>query len=239
MIFLKRLLTLSLALSLAFVSCQSSPQGNLLSPHAFRSAMNDKKDEILLDVRTPGEFKEGYIKGAKNIDWNGPGFNDEVARLDKSKPVFVYCKGGGRSGAAVQALKGMGFKEVYDLKGGIMNWKSEGLPLQNEAESGLKGMNTKDYHKLLETDKLVLVDFYADWCSPCKKMEPFLKEIATEKADILDLQRINADKNTLIAQELNISGLPTILLYKNKKLVWSHLGYIGKDELLEKISTFN
>ncbi|MBZ0098337.1 MAG: thioredoxin family protein, partial [Taibaiella sp.] len=104
---------------------------------------------------------------------------------------------------------------------------------------GLKGMNTKDYHKLLETDKLVLVDFYADWCSPCKKMEPFLMEIAVEKADILDLQRVNADKNTLIAQELNISGLPTILLYKNKKLVWSHLGYIGKDELLEKISTFN
>src|SRR5690606_13932869 len=103
----------------------------------------------------------------------------------------------------------------------------------------LKGMNMKDYNNLLNTNKLVLVDFYATWCNPCKKMDPFLKEIAEEKADILELQKINTDKNTAVAQELNVTGLPTIFLYKNKKLVWSHLGYIGKNELLEKLITFN
>ncbi|HYD21122.1 MAG TPA: thioredoxin domain-containing protein [Flavipsychrobacter sp.] len=201
--------------------------------------MNDKKDEILLDVRTAEEFAEGYIKGAVNIDWNAPSFTTEVAKLDKNKPVFVYCRRGGRSSAAVQALKDMGFKEVYDLDGGITRWQKDGMPLETAAAKQAKGMTLDEFHKLLNTDKLVLVDFYATWCTPCRKMDPFLEEIAAEKPEILDLHKINADKNTRVVQELNVSALPTILLYKNKKLVWSHVGYIGKDGLLEKISTFN
>ncbi|MCB0697540.1 MAG: thioredoxin family protein, partial [Chitinophagaceae bacterium] len=50
--------------------------------------------------------------------------------------------------------------------------------------------------------------------------------------------KIDADQNTALSEQLNITGLPTLLMYKNKKLVWSHMGYIGKDELLEKIITF-
>lgn len=237
---MNKILGLSVALMLGFISCHSSPKGNnVLNPNAFKAALNDKTDEILLDVRTPGEYQEGHIKGSLNIDWNNSNFSDEVAKLDKNKPVFVYCKSGGRSGSAVQALNGMGFKEVYDLDGGITQWKKAGMPVETAEDSQLKGMNMKEYHNLLNTNKLVLVDFYATWCSPCKKMDPFLKEIAAEKADILELQKINTDKNTAVAQELNVTGLPTIFLYKNKKLVWSHLGYIGKSELLEKIITFN
>jgi len=237
---MNKILVLSVALTLGFISCNSAPKGNnVLNPNAFKAGLNDKTNEILLDVRTPGEYQEGHIKGSLNIDWNNSNFSDEVAKLDKNKPVFVYCKSGGRSGSAVQALKGMGFKEVYDLDGGIMQWKNAGMPLETQDDSQLKGMNMNEYHNLLNTNKLVLVDFYATWCSPCKKMDPFLKEIAAEKADIMELQKINTDKNTAVAQELNVTGLPTIFLYKNKKLVWSHLGYIGKSELLEKIITFN
>ncbi|HEY9177015.1 MAG TPA: rhodanese-like domain-containing protein [Flavipsychrobacter sp.] len=236
---ISKTIMLAAVLSLGFQACSSSPKGNELNPNAFKAAMNDKKDEILLDVRTAGEYNDGHIKGAKNIDWYSPSFQDEVAKLDKTKPVFVYCKSGGRSGQATQVLKSMGFKEVYDLEGGITRWKSEGMPLHNEADSKLQGLNLEGYQKLLDSDKLVLVDFYTTWCTPCKKMDPFLKEIAAEKADILDLQKINTDKNPAIAQHLNISGIPTMLLYKNKKMIWSYMGYIGKSELLEKISTFN
>lgn len=232
-------LILAAVFSLGFQACNSSPKGNELNPTAFKAGLNDKANEILLDVRTPEEFEAGHIKNALNIDWYNPSFKEQVAKLDKNKPVFIYCKSGGRSGQATQVLKSMGFTEIYDLDGGIMQWKNEGMPLHNETESKLQGINLEDYNKLLDTDKLVLVDFYATWCSPCKKMDPFLKEIATEKADILELQKINTDKNTSLAQQLNITGLPTIMLYKNKKLIWSHLGYIGKGELLEKISTFN
>lgn len=236
---INKTIVLAAALSLSFFACNSSPKGNELNPNAFKAGLNDKKDEILLDVRTPGEYNDGHIKNALNIDWYSPDFKEQVSKLDKSKPVFVYCKSGGRSGQAVQMLKGMGFTEVYDLDGGITRWKNEGMPLNNEEDTKLQGLNLEEYQKLLDTDKLVLVDFYATWCTPCKKMDPFLKEIAEEKAGILQLQKINTDKNTAIAQHMNISGIPTILLYKNKKMVWSHIGYIGKSELLEKITTFN
>jgi thioredoxin 1 len=236
---MNKTLVLAAALSLSFFACNSSPKGNELNPNAFKAGLNDKKDEILLDVRTAGEYNDGHIKNALNIDWYSPDFKEQVGKLDKSKLVFVYCKSGGRSGQAVQMLKGMGFTEVYDLDGGITRWKNEGMALDNGEASKLQGLNLEEYQKLLDTDKLVLVDFYATWCTPCKKMDPFLKEIAEEKAGILELKKINTDKNTAIAQHLNITGIPTILMYKNQKMVWSHIGYIGKSELLEKITTFN
>lgn len=236
---MSKTIILAVVLSLGFQACNSSPKGNELNPHAFKAEMNEKKGEILLDVRTPGEYNDGHIKGALNIDWYSPDFQNEVAKLDKNKPLFIYCKSGGRSRQAAQVLSSMGFKEIYDLQGGITSWKNDGMPLHNGEDAKLQGLNIDEYNKLLDSDKLVLVDFYTTWCSPCKKMDPFLKEIAEEKADVLELQKINTDKNTAIAQHLNISGIPTILLYKNKKMVWSYMGYIGKSELLEKISTFN
>lgn len=238
-LFIRKALVLSLVLSMGYVSCNSTPKGNKLNPHAFKAALNDKKDEILIDVRTPEEYSEGHLSGALNINWNDPSFSEQMEKLDKTKPVFIYCRSGGRSGQAYQALKSMGFKEVYDMDGGISAWQSAGLKTGNDEAPPLQGMNMNDYHNLLETDKLVLVDFYATWCTPCKKMEPFLAEIATEESEKLSLQRIDADKNSIVAQELNITGLPTILLYKNKKMVWSHVGYIGKEDLLKKIVTFN
>jgi len=76
----------------------------------------------LLDVRTIGEVENGAIEGAVNIDFNGPSFKDELTKLDKSKPVYVYCASGGRSGKAMNMMKDMGFSEVYNLIGGYGNW---------------------------------------------------------------------------------------------------------------------
>jgi rhodanese-related sulfurtransferase len=82
---------------------------------------------LILDVRTPDEFAAGHIEGAVNIDWYNPQFKAEIAALDKSKPVFVYCAVGGRSGQAKKLLNSEGFKEVHNLNGGIEAWKKDGL----------------------------------------------------------------------------------------------------------------
>ena len=76
----------------------------------------------LVDVRTPGEVAEGAIEGAVNIDFNSGNFEEEIAKLDKEAPVYVYCKSGGRSGKAKNMMKDMGFSEVYNLVGGYGNW---------------------------------------------------------------------------------------------------------------------
>ena len=76
----------------------------------------------VIDVRTPGEVAQGAIEGATNFDFYEADFKDNMAGLDKEKPVLVYCKSGGRSGKTAAMLKDMGFKEVYDLEGGYSNW---------------------------------------------------------------------------------------------------------------------
>ena len=83
----------------------------------------------VVDVRTPEEFSEGYLKGAVNINWNEDDFETNVAKLDKNKPAFVYCRVGKRSSAAAKKMRDMGFKEVYELDGGILDWEAEHLPL--------------------------------------------------------------------------------------------------------------
>ena len=83
----------------------------------------------VIDVRTPAEFNSGHIEHAKNININDAQFEAQIAALDKSKPVLVYCAVGGRSARAANLIKSQGFPAVYDLDGGIGAWNKEGLPI--------------------------------------------------------------------------------------------------------------
>lgn len=79
----------------------------------------------LVDVRTPGEVAGGTIENAVNIDYNGANFSEELAKLDKSKPLMLFCRSGNRSGKASSIAKGLGFTEIYDLQGGFMAWSAQ------------------------------------------------------------------------------------------------------------------
>ena len=80
----------------------------------------------LVDVRTGQEFLEGHLKNSHNICVTDDDFAEKAATLDKDKPVYVYCKKGGRSARAAEILKEMGFKKIYDLEGGIVLWEESG-----------------------------------------------------------------------------------------------------------------
>lgn len=90
------------------------------------SALAANGKGLLLDVRTPEEYAEGHLEGCTLIDFNSPGFQAEIAKLDRNQPVYLYCRSGGRSGRAADMMTDMGFKEVYNLEGGIMAWQREG-----------------------------------------------------------------------------------------------------------------
>lgn len=78
----------------------------------------------LLDVRTEEEWNEGHLAGAVRVDFRKEGFGEAVAReLDEDKPVLIYCRSGNRSGQAAKLMEGLGFKSLFDLKGGIIAWK--------------------------------------------------------------------------------------------------------------------
>jgi rhodanese-related sulfurtransferase len=103
-------------------------QTKIISPQEMFKLTNSGSAQ-LIDVRTPKEFKQGHLNRAKNIDFSSSNFFKDISLLDKEKPVFIYCHSGGRSGKSVNDFLNAGFTEVYDLKGGIVNWKSEGLPI--------------------------------------------------------------------------------------------------------------
>jgi rhodanese-related sulfurtransferase len=88
----------------------------------------DNPDFVILDVRTPEEFAEEHIENAINIDFNSENFRDELDKLDKDKTYLIYCRSGNRSGKALEIMKELDFREVYNMSGGIIEWKTEGLP---------------------------------------------------------------------------------------------------------------
>lgn len=96
----------------------------------FQELIKSKKEIIILDVRTPQEVASGAIEDNVALDFYAPDFQNQLSKLDKDTPILIYCAVGGRSGNAMQAMKKMGFKEVYNLSGGIRAWISEGRPVK-------------------------------------------------------------------------------------------------------------
>ncbi|HPF10027.1 MAG TPA: rhodanese-like domain-containing protein [Flavobacteriaceae bacterium] len=94
----------------------------ILDKETFKKAI--EADSIqLVDVRTPQEYEAGHINNARNIDYFDQGnFTNSFEKLDKEKPVYVYCRSGNRSQKAAALLEAMGFREIYDLRGGYLGW---------------------------------------------------------------------------------------------------------------------
>lgn len=223
-------------LTAAFFGCSNgkSQSNTSLTATEFAEKAKETPNAVIVDVRTPDEFSKGHLPNALNIDWKGADFDGQTAKLDKSTPVFVYCMSGSRSASAADKMRTDGFKEVYELNGGIMKWREANLPETTETPAS-EGLSSQQFNNLIQSDKLVLVDFYADWCAPCKKMEPYLNEISKDMTDKVIVVRINADDNKALLKELKISSLPVLQLYKNKSQVWANTGYIGKEDVVKVI----
>jgi rhodanese-related sulfurtransferase len=100
-----------------------------LNAKQFYEMMQKEKDVIILDVRTPQEYQEGHINNTINIPVQILGQQLDKLNNFKDKKILVYCRSGHRSAIASQTLDRAGFKNVYNLKGGLFEWKASGLPL--------------------------------------------------------------------------------------------------------------
>lgn len=128
------LLLLCLTLSMASAGEEPLQRPAVVHIEAGKAALllssEDRKERpTIIDIRTPGEFREGHIKGAKLIDFLGEDFSGKIARLERDKPYLVHCRSGGRSTQSLDTWKKLGFKRIYHLDGGMLAWQKAGLPV--------------------------------------------------------------------------------------------------------------
>lgn len=106
------------------------------------------------------------------------------------------------------------------------------LLLINKIKSGMS-----KFLEIINQDKPVLVDFFADWCGPCKTLGPILKQVKDELEDKVSIIKINVDKNQALASKYQVRGVPTMLLFKNGKQVWRQSGVLQKNEIITVINS--
>jgi len=217
-------------ISISIFSCKGQTSKNVINtdPKSFSEKITATPNAQIIDVRTPQEFAGGHIDKAINIDWLGDNFEANVQKLDKTKPVFVYCKTNNRSQIAAKKLEELGFKTNYNMQGGLLKWDAEGL---SKPTDKIIGVCSQEYAELLNTDKKVLVDFYAEWCAPCKKMAPYLIKMQNDMKGKMPIVRLDADKNKTLVTELKLDSLPVVILYENGKEVWRNTGFISEEDL--------
>ena len=131
----KRSLILSIFTIILLTGCDLLPADTPDTPnltakqgYEFINDNSNNPDFVILDVRTPDEFKSGHIENAVNIDYHGSTFIDEVGKLDKNKTYIMYCKSGNRAKKSYDVMKELGFENIYNI-GGVNQWITAGYKL--------------------------------------------------------------------------------------------------------------
>ena len=93
------------------------------------------------------------------------------------------------------------------------------------------------FQTIIDSPTPVLVDFFAEWCGPCKSLAPILKEVKSELGDKIKIVKIDVDKNPLLAANFQVKGVPTMLLFKNGIQVWRQSGVLQKRDIMDMIAS--
>lgn len=142
--------------------------------------------------------------------------------------MYVYCLAGGRSNAASKMRK-MGYINVYELKGGTNAWRAAGKPL--EGATNEKQMSIAELNSTIAGSKVLLVDFGASWCPPCKQMEPVLKSLEENNKGKFALLKVDGGRDQDILQAYNVTALPVFIVFKDGKQVWRKDGIATEQEI--------
>ncbi|MCC7050521.1 MAG: thioredoxin fold domain-containing protein [Bacteroidia bacterium] len=241
---MKVLQILILAVSVALFSCgeaQSQKQIKNYSAAEFKKEIETNPNVIVLDVRTPEEVAAGTIGTPSVINFYDNDFAKKIALMDKSKTIAVYCKSGGRSGQAAKVLADNGFNNVINLDGGITGWERQGLPItkmEGATDVNIKQMSEAEFNQLINSAKIVLVDFHTKWCAPCRKMAPLVDELEKEYLGKASVKRVDCDQSKEVVSKLDISGVPVFVIFKNGKEVWRKSGAMPKEDLQKAVNSF-
>lgn len=189
---------------------------------------------LILDVRTDKEFRSGHISQAMQANWNDSAqFRERIKYIDPQQPVYVYCLVGGRSAAAATWMRNHGFSQVIELEGGINAWKKAGKPLEGFQDE--KQLSLEEYRSMIPKTGTVLIDIGADWCPPCRKMQPVTDALRKDPSLHFSMINIDAGTQTELIKALNIGPIPVFIIYKNGKETWRKEGIVSQEEFKKQL----
>jgi rhodanese-related sulfurtransferase len=193
------------------------------------------KDAVqILDVRSANEYASGHIKNTLLANWNDEKeFLRRISFVDKKKPVYVYCLGGGRSAAAAEKMRTMGYENVYELKGGINAWKAGKKAIEGEPTN--KQMSIEEFNAVIKKPGVVLVDFGATWCPPCKVMEPVLQNLQKNNEGKFSLLKVDGGNDEKVLTEFKVTALPVFIIFKDGKQTWRKDGVVTEEEFKKEL----
>lgn len=189
---------------------------------------------VILDVRTEKEFQSGHIGQALQANWNDTSqFKERVKYIDRQQPVYVYCLAGARSAAAADWMRSQGFTQVIELEGGINAWKKAAKPLDSFKQE--KQISLAEFQSMTAKNVPVLVDFGADWCPPCRKMQPVTDSLKKDRSLAFEMVNIDAGTQTELMKALNIGPIPVFIIFKNGKEIWRKEGLVSLEEFKKQL----
>ena len=228
-------------IALANVSAQQGKITQLSSPELSEVLVNNKA--TLIDVRTRGEYANGHITGAGQLNYYALVFKKKLLLLLKDRPLYLYCNTGYRSQKAAEILAKNGYTNVYNLEHGIMEWDLYDMPVVVEPDAKPdteNKMEPDEFYALIQSEKPVLIDFYAPWCGPCRQMMPVIDRIKQEAGDRVFIVKINADASKKLVKELQLLGVPYITIYHKGLKTYENQGLMSEKELLSLVeANFN
>lgn len=193
---------------------------------------------IILDVRTPQEYSRGHIAGSTAINIADQDFVSKINLLQKDKTILIYCLTGSRSYSAANYMNRIGFRKIYNLQQGIIDWSRQGFQLEQSSQVvAAKGtsFSKQSFDKLLSDNKVVLVDFHAVWCAPCVAMKPIIDKVATDFKGKAKVEKIDVELNKELSAAYQVQTVPGFVIFKAGKKVWSHNGPITYNKLVEEL----
>lgn len=212
----------ALTLFVTLIGFSQNKSSNTVSLDVYYSKIQAEKNPQIIDARGPEEFALNHINGAVNFNLESKDYEQQLAKLDKTKPVFTYSIGAGRSVWLADDLLKKGFKEAYSLEGGIANWIGNGKPFYVNSKSKL---TLAEYNKIIAENKDVLVDIGSNYCGACKKVKPVLETIKAQYGEKLKIVEIDLEDNPQVIADLKtIKVFPTLLLYQNGKIIFKKEG---------------
>ncbi len=235
-----KILSLCSSLLLTFgISVSNSQDYYQVNAVEFAEKISNNK-VTLLDVRTSGEFMNGHISDAGQLNFYSFDFRKKLLLLPRDQPVYLYCNTGFRSRIAAEILVKNGYKEVYNLEHGIMDWNLQDLPVVIEPDAqpdNRDKMEPDEYYALIQSDEPVFIDFYAPWCGPCRQMMPMIDSLKVTYKEDIKVVKINADASKRLVKELGILGVPYFKMFNKGELLYSHTGLLPKPKVVEWFSS--